>query len=81
MAPSLSLCTSPLFDPPSPSCTMKTNTPKSIALFALTTWAGTAFGHEGHLMTGTHWHATDAWGFVALGGLIALAIWFSNDDK
>jgi hypothetical protein len=32
-------------------------------------------------MAGAHWHATDAWGFVALGGLVVLAIWLSNKDK
>jgi hypothetical protein len=32
-------------------------------------------------MAGAHWHATDAWGFVALGGLLVLAIWLSNKDK
>ncbi len=32
-------------------------------------------------MAGTHWHATDAWGFVALAGMVAMAIWFSNKDK
>ncbi len=58
-----------------------TLTPKSIATYAITACAGTAFGHEGHLMAGTHWHATDAWGFVALGAMVALAIWLSNKDK
>ncbi|HQR99818.1 MULTISPECIES: hypothetical protein [unclassified Polaromonas] len=54
---------------------------KTIATCAITTWAGASFGHDGHLMAGAHWHATDAWGFVALGGLVVLAIWLSNKDK
>ncbi|WP_280154662.1 hypothetical protein [Piscinibacter sp. XHJ-5] len=31
--------------------------------------------HEGHGLTGAHWHATDLWGFVALGAVAALAVW------
>jgi hypothetical protein len=54
---------------------------KTIATCAITTWAGSSFGHEGHLLSGTHWHATDAWGFIALGGLVVLAVWLSNKDK
>jgi len=57
------------------------NTLKTIAVFTIGTVAGTTFAHEGHAMAGTHWHATDAWGFVALGGLIAVAVWFSNKDR
>jgi hypothetical protein len=32
-------------------------------------------------MTGAHWHATDAWGFVALAAMTALAIWWSRAGK
>jgi hypothetical protein len=34
------------------------------------TWA-----HDGHSLQGSHWHATDLWGFVAMGLVLALAIW------
>jgi hypothetical protein len=34
-----------------------------------------ALAHEGHGTAGTHWHATDAWGFVALGVGVALYFW------
>ncbi|MDO8387005.1 MAG: hypothetical protein Q8K29_18945 [Polaromonas sp.] len=54
---------------------------KTIAAYAIATWSGASFGHEGHLLSGAHWHATDAWGFVALGGLVVLAIWLSGKDK
>lgn len=54
---------------------------KIIAAYAITTWSGASFGHEGHLLSGAHWHATDAWGFIALGGLLVLAIWLSGKDK
>lgn len=32
-------------------------------------------------MAGTHWHATDVWGFVAVAGVLALAIWLSRGGK
>ena len=32
-------------------------------------------------MAGGHWHATDAWGFVAVAGVLAVAIWLSRGDK
>ncbi|HSV55110.1 MAG TPA: hypothetical protein VLJ57_23500 [Burkholderiaceae bacterium] len=40
-----------------------------------------AWAHDGHGMAGTHWHATDAWGFALAGVLIALAIWLSRGGK
>ena len=38
----------------------------------------TAFAHDGHGLAGMHWHATDAWGFVAVAAMIAVAIWLSR---
>ena len=35
-----------------------------------------ARAHEGHGLAGSHWHATDAWGFVAAGALVVLALWW-----
>ena len=32
-------------------------------------------------MAGSHWHATDVWGFVAVAGVLAVAIWLSRGDK
>jgi len=41
-----------------------------------------ALAHEGHGLPGaSHWHSTDAWGFVAVGVLVALAVWLSRRDK
>ena len=57
------------------------NALKMIATVAVTTGASTAFSHDGHGMTDTHWHATDVWGFVTVGGMIALAIWLSRNGK
>ena len=37
-----------------------------------------AFAHDGHGLFGSHWHPTDALGFVTVAGLIALAVWLSK---
>ena len=34
--------------------------------------------HDGHGAPGVHWHATDTWGFVALGVVAAAALWFGR---
>ena len=54
---------------------MKTQTPLA-AVATLT--ALPAFAHDGHGLWGSHWHATDVLGFVALAGGVALAVWFSR---
>jgi hypothetical protein len=46
------------------------------AAAALTTLP--AFAHDGHGLFGSHWHATDALGFVALAAVLALAVWFAR---
>ncbi len=40
--------------------------------------ATAVFAHGGHGLTGMHWHATDAWGFVAVAAMVAVAIWLSR---
>ncbi|WP_164868317.1 hypothetical protein [Hydrogenophaga sp. NH-16] len=37
-----------------------------------------AFAHEGHGLFGSHWHATDALGFVGVAALVGFAIWMSR---
>ena len=37
--------------------------------------ASLAAAHGGHGMEPAHWHATDVWGFVALGLAVALVVW------
>jgi hypothetical protein len=37
-----------------------------------------SFAHEGHGLTGMHWHATDTWGFVTVAAMIAVAVWLSR---
>ena len=46
-----------------------------ITTFDLWLCAATTFAHDGHSLQGSHWHATDLWGFVAMGLVLALAIW------
>ena len=54
---------------------------KPAAMLTLLTWAGHALAHDGHGQGGSHWHATDVLGFVALGGMVALAVWLSRDAE
>ncbi len=37
-----------------------------------------AVAHEGHGLSGAHWHAGDAFGFAVLGLAMALAVWASR---
>jgi hypothetical protein len=47
----------------------------------LLTLAASAHAHPGHGLTASwHWHASDAWGFLAVAALAALAIWLSRGD-
>jgi hypothetical protein len=52
---------------------MKHLAPLSAALSCLP-----ALAHEGHGLFGSHWHATDALGFVGVAALIGFAIWMSR---
>jgi len=61
---------------------MKTLTRRqSLTAFALTSASSATFSHDQHGLLGSHWHATDVWGFVALGGAIAVALWLSRGGK
>ena len=40
-----------------------------------------AFAHDDHGLQGSHWHATDVLGFVALGAAIAVAFWLSRGGR
>ena len=52
-----------------------------VAINAMATWPGAVFAHEGHGLGGSHWHASDTWGFVTVGALVALAVWLSRHGK
>ena len=57
------------------------NALKIIAVCAIPTWATATFAHDGHAMAGSHWHAPDVWGFMAMAAVLAVAIWLSGGDK
>ena len=40
-----------------------------------------AQAHDGHLLTGSHWHASDTLGIVSVAALGAAAIWLSRRGK
>lgn len=44
--------------------------------FLLTPFATLA--HDGHGHTGSHWHATDVWGFVAVAAALAVALFLGG---
>jgi hypothetical protein len=53
----------------------------TLALQALALWAlsPVVLAHEGHGLLGTHWHATDTFGFLALGAVVVgVGIWLSG---
>lgn len=56
------------------------NALKNIATTIAATCATGVFAHEGHGLSGAHWHATDAWGFAVVGAA-ALAIWLTRGGK
>ena len=49
-----------------------------IAACAGITGATAVFAHDGHGLTGTHWHTTDVWGFIAVAAMLAVAVWLSR---
>ena len=59
----------------------KSITIKFIATLYAVAAVNPVFAHDGHGLSGTHWHPTDVWGFVALGGAIAVALWLSRGGK
>ena len=61
--------------------TLHSITLKIIAAGALFTCASATFAHEGHGLTGFHGHATDVWGFIALGAMVTFGIWLGRGGK
>ncbi len=51
---------------------------KSLLTAALASSALAAQAHEGHGLFGSHWHATDALGFVGVVVLLGAAIWLAR---
>jgi hypothetical protein len=55
---------------------MKKNHAIALLLCAPAAWA-----HEGHGLAGSHWHASDAFGLLLVGGVAALVYWFTRGGK
>ncbi|MEK7344798.1 MAG: hypothetical protein AAB176_03825 [Pseudomonadota bacterium] len=53
---------------------------KKIASLFITTAAVNALAHDGHGLSGSHWHSTDTLGFVVFAAM-ALAAWFIGRRK
>ncbi len=55
----------------------------SVTLIAMgaTAVSGTVWAHDGHGLSGAHWHATDAWGFAVVACFSALALWLGTREK
>ena len=51
---------------------------KLLVVPALACTALASQAHDGHGLHGSHWHASDALGFVVLAAMIGLAIWMSR---
>ncbi|MEY3872591.1 MAG: hypothetical protein RLZZ296_1586 [Pseudomonadota bacterium] len=60
---------------------MTTNFIKTAALSTMAALSTTVLAHDGHGLSGSHWHSTDAWGFVALALAIGAALWMFRGDK
>ncbi len=48
---------------------------KSLLFAALAGTTTLALAHDGHGLQGSHWHASDTWGFVLLGAVLAVVLW------
>ena len=57
------------------------NTFKKIAACSSVFLSPIVFAHDGHGLMGSHWHPTDAYGFVAFGLIFAIAIWLGRGGK
>lgn len=55
--------------------------PRVTAAAALLAGTMGALAHDGHAMAGSHWHASDAWGFVVIAAAIALAVWLGRGGR
>ncbi len=53
---------------------LKNSLTRWTGLLGLAAFTSQVAAHEGHGAGGTHWHATDVWGFVIVGLLFAGAL-------
>jgi hypothetical protein len=59
----------------------KSITIKLIAVQAIITPATSIFAHDGHGLQGSHWHASDTFGFIIFAAAIGLALWYGRGGK
>jgi hypothetical protein len=57
---------------PMPKPTLQTRCLRSAAALAMLVASAAARAHEGHGLEGSHWHATDMWGLLAIAAAAAL---------
>ena len=51
---------------------------KPTLLLLVSTLSTLALSHDGHGLEGSHWHASDAWGFVAFAVVAGVALWLGK---
>lgn len=54
---------------------------KLVAIQAIITPATSIFAHNEHTIKSTHWHASDALGFIILAAALGLTLWFGRGGK
>jgi hypothetical protein len=54
---------------------------KLIAAQAIISPNTSIFAHDGHGFFGSHWHASDTFGFVILAAAIGLTLWSGRGGK
>ena len=54
---------------------------KFIAIQAIMTPASVLFAHDGQGLEGSHWHASDVFGFALLAVAIGVSLWFGGGGK
>jgi hypothetical protein len=59
----------------------KSFTIKLIAIQTIITPSTAIFAHDGHSLFGSHWHASDVFGFVILVAAFGVAFWFGRGGK
>ena len=51
---------------------------KPTLLLLVSTLSTLALSHDGHGLEGSHWHASDAWGFAAFAVVAGVALWLGK---
>lgn len=54
---------------------------KYIAITSIITPTTLIFAHDGHGFEGSHWHASDVFGFGLLAAAIGISLWFGRGGK